>query len=553
MHTQFSAFLRRYLLFAAFWTCPPSGEFLRPFACLLLVAPRIDTAAAIWYNFSMILYSFKNIEQLARAKSGNAYRSATESLSFKPTDGDRAAVRFRGLRNATIDGNGATLQLDGRGYYFVLEACERVLIENFSLETIDPEYLEFTVVNSGLTSAEVRIGGEYTPSLNGSALSVFSGEHDLLSGQDASSVFCRNLSDESIKRESSDPLSKLKGASKLATVGNMHTVKLAFSGLSPLKKDCVYIRFAKGKDCPGILLINCKDITLRNIAIRYAHGSAIKADMCENVTVQDVTLRAQTGRSVATLASAFEAIECTGSLYISDCRLAATLSDTVSVKGALYSIASASGDSVVLAESSKTALSPFQKGDVAAFVDGAMNRVATLTVADYDKTTRTVKFDSPVPEGAATLKAENTSLHTADVFFRRATLYGSPDSGLSFATSGFVRAEYCNFRNIDGKAIVCTTGKGDSAGLPTKVQAESNGFVQCPDTSIEIAPSCGGDAAIDDADIYGNKFEDCGRAAIVASRCRNLSIKKNVADTEKYQTKISQCGNVDSDGVGYMY
>ena len=62
----------------------------------------------------MILYSFKNLEQLTRATSNNAYVSAVPQLDFKPTDGNRAAVRFRGLRNATIDGAGATLRLDGR-------------------------------------------------------------------------------------------------------------------------------------------------------------------------------------------------------------------------------------------------------------------------------------------------------------------------------------------------------------------------------------------------------------------------------------------------------
>lgn len=527
--------------------------FCLPFpAAVAPSSPLVDSECPLWYNFGMILYSFKNLEQLTRAKSNNAYRSAVPLLQFAPTEGDRAAVRFRGLRNATIDGAGATLRLDGRGYYFVLEACERVVLENFVLETAHPEYLEFTVLNSGFTGAEVRLNAEYDTSLDGNALSVKSGKTELIAPVTKAAVYCRNLDDDKITRESSDPVSRLKGASNIANAGGSTIAKLSFSGLSAVRKDCVYIRFDADKTCPGILLINCKDITIRNVTIRYSHGSAIKADMCENVTVQDVTLRAQTGRSVATLGSAFEAVECTGSLYIADCMLAATLADTVSVKGALYPIVSASGNSFRLGACDASALPPFEKGDVAALVDSSLSPVATATVTDYDKDTHTVVLDAPVPSGAG-LRAENTSLHTADVFFRKTTLYGSPDSGLAFATSGFVRADYCTFKNIVGKAVVCKSGKDDNAGLPKRVEIEGNVFEQCPGTAIELLPSCSGSACVGDVDIYGNKLLECGKTAIVASRCRSVSVKRNVGDTEKYQTKISQCPSTDSDGVGYMY
>ena len=502
----------------------------------------------------MILYSFKNLEQLTRATSNNAYVSAVPQLDFKPTDGNRAAVRFRGLRNATIDGAGATLSLDGRGYYFVLEGCERVLLTNFTLETAHPEYLEFTVTNTAFGgSADVRFGGEYAVT-EGSPLSVKSGEQNLLASMTNPEVYCRDLNADKIRRESSDPLAKLKGASKIAPSAGGTLAKLSFSGLTaPVKKDCVYIRFDADKTCPGILLINCKDITVRNVTIRYCHGSAIKADMCENVTIQDVTLRAQSGRSVATLGSAFEAVECNGSLYISDCLLAATLADTVSVKGALYDVASASGNSLTLRSSDATALSPFEKGDKAILTDSALAPVATLTVSGYDRDSRTVSFEEALPQNASSLRVENASLHTADVFFRRATLLGSPDNGLAFSTSGFVRADYCSFKNIVGKAVVCMSGRNGNAGLPKRVEIEANRFEQCLDTAVELLPSCSGKAALGSVDIYGNTWMECGRSAIAAARCESISVKRNVGDTDKYQTKISQCPKVDSDGVDYMY
>lgn len=501
----------------------------------------------------MILYSFKNLEQLTRATSGNAYRSAARLLEFKPTDGDRAAVRFRGLRNATIDGNGATLRLDGRGYYFVLEGCERVLLQNFTLETSHPEYLEFTVKGSGFGGADVRFGEEYAVTA-GSPLSVKSGEKELIAQLVSPVVYCRDLNTEKIRRESSDPVAKLKGASKISPESGATAAKLSFSGLtSPVKKDCVYIRFDASKTCPGILLINCKDITVRNVTIRYCHGSAIKADMCENVTVQEVTLRAQSGRSVATLGSAFEAVECSGSLYLSDCLLAATLADTVSVRGALYDIASASGNSLTLRSADATALPPFEKGDVATLSDAAFAPVASLIVAAYDKNSRTVTFEQAAPANAASMHVENSSLHTADVFFRRTTLYGSPDNGLAFSTSGFVRADYCNFKNIVGKAVVCMSGITANAGLAKRVEIEGNVFEQCLDTAVELLPLCSGKAMLGDVDIYANKWMECARPAIAAARCASVSVKRNVGDSDKYQTKISQCPKVDSDGVEYMY
>lgn len=85
--------------------------------------------------------------------------------------------------------------------------------------------------------------------------------------------------------------------------------------------------------CPAILLVNCKDVIVRDMTVRYAHGSAVKADMCENVKLKNVALRAQTRRSAAALGSAVEAIECIGRIDMENCRLAACLGNTVSIKG----------------------------------------------------------------------------------------------------------------------------------------------------------------------------------------------------------------------------
>ena len=193
------------------------------------------------------------------------------------------------------------------------------------------------------------------------------------------------------------------------------------------------------------------------------------------------------------------------------------------------------------------------QGDKAILTDSALAPVATLTVTGYDRDSRTVSFEEPLPQNASSLRVENASLHTADVFFRRATLLGSPDNGLAFSTSGFVRADYCSFKNIVGKAVVCMSGRNGNAGLPKRVEIEANRFEQCLDTAVELLPSCSGKAALGSVDIYGNTWMECGRSAIAAARCESISVKRNVGDTDKYQTKISQCPKVDSDGVDYMY
>ena len=97
------------------------------------------------------------------------------------------------------------------------------------------------------------------------------------------------------------------------------------------------------------------------------------------------------------------------------------------------------------------------------------------------------------------------------------------------------------------------SGRNGNAGLPKRVEIEANRFEQCLDTAVELLPSCSGKAALGSVDIYGNTWMECERSAIAAARCSSISVKRNVGDTDKYQTKISQCPKVDSDGVEYMY
>lgn len=502
----------------------------------------------------MAFYSFKDIKQLRNVRSGNVYRAAAEEFDFVPQDGERTAVGFRGLRDVLIDGNNAVLRLKGRGYYFVLEACERVTLRGFTLETVDPEYLEFTVLSSGLTGAEIRLSGEYSPAIIDSVPQAVCGGTDLFSPDVKRSVYCRGSDSDAVVRVNGDPLSKIKGASKLVRGDTYSTLKLSFSGLSSLKKDCVYAAFPENGMCPAILLVNCKDVIVRDMTVRYAHGSAVKADMCENVKLKNVALRAQTRRSAAALGSAVEAIECIGRIDMENCRLAACLGNTVSVKGLLHTPQSVNADGTVTLADSATALAPFEKGDLAAFTEAdTFARKCELTVASYDKSSRVLRFDSPVPADCAGCMLENASLHTADVTCRDTVLYGSAADGLAFATSGGVKIEKCSFKTINGSAIVCTSGKGTTVGLPSSVEISDNTFSQCFGTSIDISPVSRGNEAVGEVRIENNGFGECGKVAIAASHCRSLTAKRNLGDTDKYACKISQCRVTDADRIEYKY
>lgn len=85
------------------------------------------------------------------------YISNTASEEENPDPTKHIGLWIRGIRNLTIEGDGARLVTHGEMTSFVIDSSENIILRNFTLTAADPSVPEMTVVDAGENYLTARI------------------------------------------------------------------------------------------------------------------------------------------------------------------------------------------------------------------------------------------------------------------------------------------------------------------------------------------------------------------------------------------------------------
>lgn len=496
-----------------------------------------------------------------RLKSVTGY-VANSSPVIKDKQTRRFAIVMKDLKNVTVDGNGTRILLTDKGSFAFLENCENVTIRNFTFDVATPCCPEFSVIKTGLTSANVRTAPNTRIVTCGDTFEVMCGNTKI--NVDGKGItYVRTLDSDrnaifTVGKDTTDIFSRVSKAEILEDDGESQIVRFSFKSLCPLKNGCSYSYRTNVRDEAGFVFDNCKDVRLENCNVKYMHTQGIVAQFCENVTVEKLDVRPKTGQSVACTGNVFDFFQCTGRIRISDSYFCGCLgkivnlcSQYVRVNGRL-----SDNDLACAYANPKFYGVPFCKGgDVIAVTEPAdlvhtgRYMVKRCQVDNINPDLFRVTFEDPLPQDVVGKVLENVSVNNARLEFENNTLYDVPNKALCINSSGDHLIRGNNFKKVT-KSAVYIGGDAKSAftaGRVGAVDISSNRFSDCNSPIICAEPDVTEttDDYVESVTLSANDFSESEKTLYDIKHARNFAFRgDNVCDDEKYQGVTAFCRTV---------
>ena len=482
------------------------------------------------------------------------------------------AIVMKGLKNVTVDGNGSRVLLTDKGSFAYLEKCENVTLRNFVFDVETPCCPEFTVIKTGLTSANVK----FSP--NTRAEKIDDSTFDIKCGNTKIAVdgkgitYVRALDADrnavfTIGKESADIFSKVSKLDILDDDGTNQTVKFSFKSLCPLKSGFSYSYRTNIRDEAGFVLDSCKNVILENCAIKYMHTQGVIAQFCDNVTVDKMDVRPKPSRSVACTGNVFDFFACTGNITVKNSYFSGCLGKIVNMN-AQYVKVNGKLDAHTLAcsySNPKYYGIPFCKeGDVVAVTETADlvssgRYLASKCVVDQiNPDLFNASFSDEIPHDAVGKVLENLSVNSANLIFTDNTLYDVPNKAICINSSGNHLIKGNNFKKVTKSAIFAggDAQKEYVAGHVESIYVVSNRFSDCNSPVIAATPSVTENVGdfIQSLTVSSNDFSESEKILYDVRHTRSFIFdNKNVCDDEKYQGTTAFCLSTEIQDYEIIY
>ena len=196
----------------------------------------------------------------------------------------RVGIPLEGLKNVTLDGGGASFVFHGRMLPLSLLESEGCTLKNFSIDFENPHIAQVRILSADTLNGvvfrpEPWVQWRLTPD------SVFEAYGEGWTVRHSWGV----VFEDSTKRlvyNSGDRACPTQGA-RLTDGGDIHAPRWKDAVLKPGMR---FVMRGWGRPTPGIFLYKDKDTHLENIRIHYAEGMGVLAQVCEDITLDRLSV-----------------------------------------------------------------------------------------------------------------------------------------------------------------------------------------------------------------------------------------------------------------------
>ena len=196
----------------------------------------------------------------------------------------RVGIPLEGLKNVTLDGGGASFVFHGRMLPLSLLESEGCTLKNFSIDFENPHIAQVRILSADTLNGvvfrpEPWVQWRLTPD------SVFEAYGEGWTVRHSWGV----VFEDSTKRlvyNSGDRACPTQGA-RLTDGGDIHAPRWKGAILKPGMR---FVMRGWGRPTPGIFLYKDKDTRLENIRIHYAEGMGVLAQVCEDITLDRLSV-----------------------------------------------------------------------------------------------------------------------------------------------------------------------------------------------------------------------------------------------------------------------
>ncbi len=391
--------------------------------------------------------------------------SNTAKKDENPTGKRFTAIYLKGMKDITIDGNGAKILVHGKMTPILLDRCENITIKNLEIDYARPTMSEFTVISGEDDEYIIKINDECLFEIEGNTLYWF-GEKNK-NGQpywrDTNSGAKRYI-------KCYDPESKLSydfnrddlAFEKIEQINN-NTLNVTLKNKNvTLPVGCIFQSRTIIRDQTGSLVERCKNVKFHNLRVKFMHGLGMVSQYSENVEFRDCDFTPAEGRTITSTADFFQFSGCKGKIIIDNCKAWGAHDDYVNVHGTHLRIIdedyTANKIIVRFMHPETWGFQAFDVGDTIDFIKwDTLIPYLTLKVKAYKRINDTdieLEVDGILPEIEINKDVIENATYTPDLYVRNCRFSQSAGRGILCTTRGEVIIENNIFENIWGPALL---------------------------------------------------------------------------------------------------
>lgn len=344
---------------------------------------------------------FKKGTYFIGADSCDEYPIFASSSGFCDGRMKKVAFPLLNTKNITIDGNGAEFVFCDRIQPFFVQRCENVTLKNFSIDFAFLRYAFAEVISADEEGFEVLLDRNIFD------YEIKNGDIIFKCGRENLSTKDRKISTKAINRsEAGIVFSYSKNATEIER-------NLAAPNVEFLAEDkCngkVYIKYAgdtektafkagdqlclaydNDREAQAFFCEFSKNINLENVSIYRQGGMGFVADVCEDITIDNLKICVKKGRNeyYSTTADGIYLTNCSGSFVLKNSEICDTYDDAMNIHGYYMEVEKVIDKNCVkLAHNFHSAhkgVVPLHIGDVLHFSNPqTMDEVCCATVKDF--------------------------------------------------------------------------------------------------------------------------------------------------------------------------
>ena len=388
-------------------------------------------------------------------------------------------IDFDGL---TVEGNGAEFIFHHVMVPVEVENCKNITLRNFSIDSAVPQYAHATVLES--TSGQLRLKlwdnaifqvahQQLQFSLDGKTFYNADFFLDIDPGTDM-------VTEGTYRIPCVDTYAEIDTAD--ARIVTLHGELIH----TPARGDTLCIHFGKRWAC-GFFIHDSAEVILENVTIHSCLGIGVLAQLCRDITLQDLRITPSEGRYMSAPADGCQFINCSGQITLENCLMEKHFDDCLNCHGIYMQINRILDSHQVLARlvhHQQLGVPLFKPGESVEFINHetllprCRNRIVSFE--SFSRSLAIIRFEEPVDPSIQPLDCLESLDACPDLTVQNCQFQKAFPRGLLITTRGHVLVENNYFRTT--ASAIHISGDCNSwfeSGCVRDVTIRNNTFDHC--------------------------------------------------------------------------
>ena len=447
---------------------------------------------------------------------------------------NRAPLKFCGLKNITVDGNGARFVIHGKATNAIIDSCENIKLQNFTVTAENPEMHELKVVKKGCFYVDFEIDNE-SEYVKEKGDFYFKGHDYKRSFKDALMTAWWIAHFPADKPHYCERVNHpLRFSLKIREV-EKQKIRAYYLTTNKFAVGDRYYLYDVRRQYAGIFVQDSKNVTLEKITQPFNYSLAFVAQNTDNITLRGLDFTPENNRVMCSVADFIQICMCRGRVTVKDSKFSGAGDDCMNVHGFHFKITDKYDDKIVVRfmHPQSHGFNAFRKGDKIEFINPE-----TLLA----KVESTVLESKMLDEYGIELKLDNTADAVIGGFIENITACPEVDfignevdriitRGLLLTTRGKTNIENNRFYSTTMSGILLSDDADNwfESGMCLDMTIKNNTFDYCGENGILIKPENKkyGGAVHKNIIVEGNTFKCCERTCFDIKDADNVTLKNN--------------------------